>query len=88
MDNTEMPPGIGDQRIEKALGQIHGLLAAMYTLIATHPEPERLLQHLERAEMGAQSRALPVAVSEVFLDAMGDVMQRLQAVARRASGRK
>jgi len=43
---------------------------------------------LDQAELAAQARALPVAVSEDFLIGMGDVMQRLQSLARRAAQRE
>jgi len=89
MDKLE---NIDHKRLEKALGQIHGLTATIMALVSFHPKPESLSTLLDSTYLQVQARTLPTAVSDGFLIGVDDVIRRVQHAlahaARRAAQQK
>jgi len=73
---------INSERLEHALGQIHGLAAALMAVISTHPDAVTLLKHLKAARIGVHKNLHPDA-SAHFLNGLNDTLDRLETAAMR-----
>ncbi len=60
-------------------GQVHLLTSFLVSVIDTHPEPNALWQHFEKASQVASARAPLVPDSADFLDGQQELMLRLKA---------
>jgi len=80
MNQSNSLDKINSERVEHALGQIHGLTAALMAVISTHPDAVTLLKHLKAARAGVQKNIQPGA-SAHFLNGLNDTMDRLETAA-------
>jgi limonene-1,2-epoxide hydrolase len=66
------------ERLDFALGQIHGLKAVIAALIRTSPDSSAVQRHLQAVQQAAEARVLPEEVSDAFVDGMREVFEKLR----------
>jgi hypothetical protein len=63
-------------------GRAHGAVTVLLAFAATHPDPEHLLSELERVEQAALAQVESSLRSDLYLDGMRDVIDRVRALLR------
>jgi hypothetical protein len=65
-------------------GQVHLLTSFLVSVIDTHPEPNALWRHFERANQAASARAQLQPGSDDFLDGQRELMLQLKGAIENA----
>jgi hypothetical protein len=63
-------------------GRANGVIAVLLALAQTHPEPEKLLSHLEQSEQAGLAQVEANQLSDQYIDGMRDVIDRVRNLLR------
>jgi hypothetical protein len=69
-------------------GRIQGALAIFLALIETHPDPQAMLDSLERAEQVALATVESTMSSDAYIEGMRDIIDRARDHLNLRLGRK
>jgi hypothetical protein len=65
-------------RLDFVAGRVHGINAVLLALAKTHPDPATFLHEIESVEQAALAKVEPTLMTDLYLDGMRDIIDRVQ----------